>query len=42
MKELMKMFVGAFPDLHATIDLLIAEGDLVTGRMTTTGTHKLA
>ena len=40
MKDLMKMFVGAFPDIHATIDLLIAEGDLVAGRMTTTGTHK--
>lgn len=40
MKNLMKMFADAFPDIHATIDLLIAEGDLVVGRMTTTGTHK--
>ena len=39
MKNLMNMFLGAFPDLHATIDLLIAEGDLVAGRMTNTGTH---
>lgn len=40
MKELMSMFIGAFPDIHATIDMLVAEGDIVVGRMTTTGTHK--
>ena len=39
MKEMMTMFVAAFPDLHSTIDLLVAEGDIVVGRMTTTGTH---
>jgi len=40
MQQLMTMFLGAFPDLHSTIDLLMAEGDLVAGRMTTTGTHR--
>ncbi|MDP6129892.1 MAG: ester cyclase [Dehalococcoidia bacterium] len=39
MKQLMSMFFSAFPDLHATIDVLVAEGDLVVGRMTNTGTH---
>ncbi len=40
MKQLMGMFFSAFPDIHSTIDLLVAEGDIVVGRMTTTGTHK--
>ena len=40
MKEMMGMFFSAFPDLHSTIDLLVAEGDTVAGRMTTTGTHQ--
>jgi predicted ester cyclase len=39
MKEFMGMFFAAFPDLDSTIDLLVAEGDIVAGRMTTTGTH---
>ena len=39
MKEMMGMFFAAFPDLNSTIDLLVAEGDVVAGRMTTTGTH---
>lgn len=36
----MGMFFSAFPDLHANIDMLVAEGDVVVGRMTTTGTHR--
>ena len=40
MEQLMAMFLSAFPDLHTTIDVLIAEGDIVAGRMTTTGTHR--
>jgi predicted ester cyclase len=28
-----------FPDLHATIEELVAEGDLVVARSTVTGTH---
>jgi len=31
---------GAFPDWHMTINELIAEGDKVCNRFTTTGTHK--
>ncbi|MDE2860554.1 MAG: ester cyclase [Chloroflexota bacterium] len=30
---------GAFPDMHVEIDSLVAEGDLVVGHHTTTGTH---
>ena len=40
MKQMMGMFFAAFPDLNATIDQLIAEGDIVAGRMVTTGTHQ--
>ena len=39
MKAMMGMFFAAFPDLNSTIDVLVAEGDVVAGRMTTTGTH---
>ena len=39
MKQMMGMFFAAFPDLDSTVDLLVAEGDVVAGRMTTTGTH---
>ena len=40
MKQMMGMFFAAFPDIHSTIDQLIAEGDIVAGRMITTGTHQ--
>ncbi len=30
---------AAFPDLHMTVDLMIAEGDLVMARWTTEGTN---
>lgn len=33
-------FRGAFPDLTDTIDLQLAEGDLVATRFTSTGTHR--
>ena len=39
MKEMMRMLFAAFPDIESTIDMLVAEGDLVAGRMTTSGTH---
>jgi len=32
-------FLGAFPDFKTTIDILVAEGDLVVNRSTSTGTH---
>ncbi len=34
------MLRTAFPDLHFTIEELVAEGDIVTGRLTMTGTHQ--
>ena len=40
MRQMMGMFFAAFPDLHVTIDQLVAEGDIVAGRMTNTGTHQ--
>jgi len=33
-------FLTAFPDLHVTVDDMIAEGDKVSLRFTFTGTHK--
>ena len=39
-KKLVTMFRAAFPDLHSTVEDLIAEGDKVVGRMTTRGTHQ--
>ncbi|MGA7671173.1 MAG: ester cyclase [Nitrolancea sp.] len=42
--ELLKQVFGrlhrAFPDLHVTIEDLIAEGDKVVARNTVTGTHR--
>ena len=40
MKDGMRMFFGAFPDLKIQIDDMIAEGDKVVMRATTTGTHQ--
>ena len=34
------MIIAAFPDITATIDDIIAEGDRVVARMTISGTHK--
>ena len=39
-KQMFTMFRGAFPDLNATIDDVIAEGDKVVARSTWSGTHK--
>jgi steroid delta-isomerase-like uncharacterized protein len=40
LKKHMDELYTAFPDLHGTIDDMIAEGDKVVMRFTTTGTHK--
>lgn len=34
------MWRAAFPDWHMTIEQLVAEGDFVANRFTTTGTHR--
>ena len=39
-KQMVQMFRDAFPDLQIRIEDLIAEGDRVVGRMTTSGTHR--
>jgi len=39
-KQYTSEFFKAFPDLHFTIDDLVAEGDKVAVRWTSTGTHK--
>lgn len=40
MKEMFHMFLNAFPDIHIEVEDLIAEGDAVVMRATTTGTHQ--
>ena len=39
-KQIAGAFRAAFPDLSWHIDFLIAEGDLVAGRWTASGTHQ--
>jgi steroid delta-isomerase-like uncharacterized protein len=39
-KQFLGMVLQAFPDLHAEIHDVIAEGDLVAARVTYTGTHQ--
>ena len=38
-RQVITMLRTAFPDLHFTIEELIAEGDTVAGRLTMNGTH---
>ncbi len=38
-KAVHKMSVAGMPDLHTTIEVLVAEGDKVAARITMTGTH---
>ena len=40
MRGLANMLRTAFPDLHFNIEELVAEGDIVAGRLTMSGTHK--
>ena len=39
-KETFNMLFTGFPDLTTSIDLLVAEDDLVVGHFTTSGTHQ--
>ena len=38
-RQTIRMFHGAFPDLKITLEEMVAEGDLVCARATTRGTH---
>ena len=39
-RQVLTVFFTAFPDLHITVEDLIAEGDKVVIRFTSTGTHQ--
>jgi steroid delta-isomerase-like uncharacterized protein len=39
-KQLFALLLRAYPDLHITVEALIAEGDNVVSRNTVTGTHQ--
>jgi len=40
LKQFIGSYLGAFPDFHVTIEDIIAEGDKVVVRQTTTATHQ--
>jgi len=39
LKEVLRVIQGGFPDVHASIELIMAEGDLVAYRTVAEGTH---
>ena len=39
LKDMMQMFFTAFPDIHITVNRLVADGDTVAGAVTTEGTQ---
>ncbi len=39
-RQFVSMYLSAFPDLHATVEDVIAEGDKVVTRWTVRGTHQ--
>ena len=40
MRQLITMLNTAFPDMHYTIEALVAEGDTMVSRVTMSGTHQ--
>jgi predicted ester cyclase len=38
-KQMLNMLITGFPDLTTEAELMVAEGDIVVGHMTTSGTH---
>jgi predicted ester cyclase len=40
LKHIWSMLLRIYPDIHLTVEDLIAEGDKVVGRTTVTGTHR--
>ena len=40
MRQLITMLSTAFPDMHYTVEELLAEGDTVVARVTVSGTHQ--
>ena len=40
LKQIWAMLLRIYPDIHLTVEDLIAEGDKVVGRTTVTGTHQ--
>jgi steroid delta-isomerase-like uncharacterized protein len=40
LKQVWAMLLRIYPDIHLTVEDLIAEGDKVVGRTTVTGTHR--
>jgi steroid delta-isomerase-like uncharacterized protein len=40
LKSVLAYYVSAFPDLHYTIEELVAEGDNIVVRLSMTGTHR--
>lgn len=39
LKQLVREWRTGFPDMHEEVDMIFAEGDLVSGRFVLTGTH---
>ena len=39
LRETAEWLLAQFPDIHMTLDAIVAEGDLVTARVTSTGTN---
>jgi predicted ester cyclase len=39
-KQSITMYLTAFPDLHVTVEDMVAEGDKVVARLTVRGTHQ--